>query len=173
MKRIMMGVVVFFCGSLLVLVLGFTGSQAKTVPPAVKVLSISAPAFEMPNESLGYINNGRIWLTKKGEYVRAPLILPNGSKITKVELVGKDAHASKDLILYVHAYNNTCTKSAPIAWVHSSGSDAAVRTFATTAISPATIDNLNNFYFLNLLIPEKGDSFFIVSGAKIYYTGTW
>jgi hypothetical protein len=85
-----MGVLV--CG--LLLILGSTGSQAKTVPPAVKVLSIPAPAFEMPNDSLGYINNGRVWLTEKGDYIRAPLILPNGSVITKVELVGKDAHAA-------------------------------------------------------------------------------
>jgi hypothetical protein len=173
MKRFFMGSGVFLLGFLLLVGMGFMWSQAKPVPPAVKVLSIPAPAFEMPREDVQYTNNGRVFLEKTAEYIRAPLVVPNGTVITKVELICKDAHATKAMKLWIHAYSNDGSKTFTMCLVESVGSAIGWRTFTTTAIKPSIIDNENNFYFLNLYIPEKGQAVFEFCGVKVYYTGTW
>jgi len=173
MRKYFVGSSILVFGFLMLVVMGLTGSQAKLPQPAVKVLSIPAPAFEMPDESTGYVNYGRLYLTKAAAYIRAPLVLPNGTKITKVELVCKDASASASMRLWVHVVSNDGSTSVPICLAESTGTGTGYRTFSTTTINPNVIDNAKNFYMLNVRIPTKGQATFELCGAKIYYTGTW
>jgi len=173
MKKYFVGSCILIFGFLMLVVMGLTGSQAKLPHPAVKVLSIPSPAFEMPREDVKYTNYGRIFLEATAEYIRAPLILPNGTKITKVELVCKDASASASMRLWIHATNNDGSKSSPICEVASTGTGIGYRTFSTTAINPSVIDNSVYFYVLNVRISEKGQAVFEFCGAKVYYEGSW
>jgi len=165
MKRILsvLGVVLIGCSLFASL---STPSYAK-----VKVLAISAVAFEMPDNNTKYTNNGTLTITDTySKYVRAPLILPNGTRITRVELICKDNSASSNVKLWLHVISNDNLTSFTLCSIESSGQSNNFRTFTTTTINPKKIDNMNYNYFLNLLLHPNNESLLAV---KIYYKGKW
>lgn len=174
MKKICsFSVVVLFMFFLLALIQrpGLAGKAGEAT--AVKVLSISAPAFEMPGEMVAYTNNGRLWLNSEAAYVRAPLILPHKTRITKVQLVCKDNNTTGNIRMWLHVFSNDLSESFTMCLVQSEDAADGFRVFTTTDIKPNKIDNIKYNYFLNLrLLGSSEDGYEFVS-AKIWYKGSW
>lgn len=150
---------------------GFAGKAGETA--AVKVLSIPAPAFEMPGEMVAYTNNGRLWLNSGAEYVRAPLILPHKTRIKKVQLVCKDNNPIGDLRLWLHVLSNDLSESFTMCLVESEDAAEGFRVFTTTDIKPNKIDNVKYNYFLNLRLLGSDEDGYAFIAAKIWYKGSW
>jgi len=168
---IILGVVLFgFC---LLVFLGISTSKAQIYDTAVtKVLSIPSPAFEMPTELITYKNDGVLSLTDEAKYVRAPLILPNKTRIQKVQICCKDNNASGNIRMWIHVLSNDKSESFTLCYVESTGQSNTFRTFTTTTISPNKINNVNYNYFLNLHMGTKTDGCEFLA-AKIWYKGRW
>ena len=165
------GILVCFC---MLVFFGISGSNAQedALSAAPKVLSIPGPAFEMPTSNTQYENWGVLHLIKGYGYVRAPLVLPNATKITKVGLICKDNSSSLNIRMWIHVFSNDLKKSFTIAYVESQGAENTFRTFTTATINPNVVDNLKYFYFLNVSLPGSGSDYEL-AGAKVWYTGTW
>ena len=117
-------------------VMGAPRSETReTRHPAVKVLCIPAPAFEMQTNDVKYTNTGVLSLNDGWGYVRAPLILPNNTKIKKVEMVCKD-NGSLNLRMWIHTISNDLSQNFTLCEVDSSGASSTYETFSTTVISP-------------------------------------
>jgi len=151
--------------------MGFSGNAGETA--AVKVLSIPAPAFEMPEEMVAYTNNGRLWLNSGPAYVRAPLILPHKTRIKKVQLVCKDNNSSGDIRLWLHVFSNDLSESFTMCLVESKNAVDGYRVFTTTDIKPNKINNIKYNYFLNLRLLGSSDDGYEFVSAKIWYKGSW
>jgi len=149
----------------------FTGNVKDTA--AVKVLSIPAPAFEMPGEMVAYTNNGRLWLNSGAGYVRAPLILPHKTRIKKVQLVCKDNNSSGNIRLWLHVFSNNLSESFTLCLVQSEDAADEYRVFTTTDINPNKIDNVKYNYFLNLHLPGSNEDGYEFISVKIWYKGIW
>ena len=174
MKKFIIASGLILFGFCLLVFLGISTSKAAQKDGgAVKVLSIPSPAFEMPKESLKYVNNGTVYLTEGSEYIRAPLILPNKTKILKVELMCLDNNATKNVRLWIHVINNDNSISTTICNVESTGTGSTYRTFTTTAITPNRLDNTSNFYLINLHLPGTDADNIRLLGVKIWYKGKW
>ncbi len=140
---------------------------------AQKVLSIPAPAFEMPNELASYDNNGVLSLNMEPQYIRAPLILPNGTRIKKLQIVCKDNNTEGSIRMWLHVLSNDLSESFTLGVAESEGAEDTYRVFSTTNITPNKINNVNYNYFLNLRLPgTKADGYEFVA-AKVWYKGKW
>lgn len=174
MKKTFSFFTVVLCMSFLLVLIqrpGFAGKAGETA--AVKVLSIPAPAFEMPGEMVAYTNNGRLWLNSGAEYVRAPLILPHKTRIKKVQLVCKDNNPTGELRLWLHVLSNDLSESFTMCLVESKDAEEGYRVFTTTDIKPNKIDNVNYNYFLNLRLLGSSDDGYEFVSVKIWYKGSW
>jgi hypothetical protein len=174
MKNICRYFYAVLCMSFLVLLFhnqGFAGKAKETA--AIKVLSIPAPAFEMPGEMVAYTNNGRLWLNSGAAYVRAPLILPNKTRIKKVQLVCKDNNPTGDLRLWLHVLSNDLSESFTMCLVESEDAAEGYRIFTTTDIKPNKIDNVKYNYFLNLRLLGSDEDGYAFIAAKVWYKGSW
>jgi len=163
---------VFVC--VLFTMLGTPSLTEETMDIAtIKVLSIPAPAFELPNELASYENNGVLSLNVEPQYIRAPLILPNGTRINKVQLVCKDNNADGSIRLWLHVFSNDLSESFTLGVAESEGVEDTYRVFSTTAITPNKINNVDYNYFLNLRLPGAKEEGYEFVAAKIWYKGKW
>ena len=167
-----LGIMIFF---LVIVFLFQTPVLTENVGAAagIKVLSIPAPAFEMPGEQVTYGNNGSLWLNEKAEYVRAPLILPHKTRIKKIQLICKDNHVENNVRMWVHVLSNDMSESFTLCLVRSDSASDDFRIFTTTDISPNKIDNVKYNYFLNLHIPGTKEDGLVFLAAKVWYKGSW
>ncbi len=140
---------------------------------SVKVLSIPAPAFELPNELASYNNNGVLSLNVEPQYIRAPLILPNGTRLKKIQLVCKDNNTEGSIRMWLHVLSNDLSESFTLCVVESEGAEDTYRVFSTTDITPNKINNVNYNYFLNLRLPGTQTEGYEFVAAKVWYKGKW
>lgn len=144
------------------------GAQAK--PKKAKVMNVPAASFVMETNTVGYFNSGgTLYITSGGpQYLRAPISLPSGVKVTKIVLVCRDNDAVWDIRCWLHRMSNDFTTNGPIAEVASSSASASWRSF--TASTSLTLDTANYLYILNIRMNEAADGSSALSHVKIYYT---
>lgn len=159
-----------------VIVLFVSALQDRDVDPTAKVKVVNVPAcdFMVPNNDVGFHCLGhQLFITDGGgQYVRAPLVMPNNSKITKLVLVCKDNDASTDITCWLHRSSNNFSVNAAVASVKSSGASTAWKTFSAN-VSGVTLDNAQYLYVLNVYLPESVDLTTGISHVKVYYSGKW
>jgi hypothetical protein len=172
MKKLFSYFCLTFFGLFLLAFLSNTGTTKEPADTATKVLSIPGPAFEMPKETQKYTNNGVVNLITSGEYVRAPLTLPNKTRLKRLSLVCKDNSSSLSVTMWIHVFSHDLTESFTLCSVSSKGAQNTFRTFSTTNISPNKIDNTKYFYFLNVSLGTKVQGHEL-AGATLHYQGKW
>lgn len=154
---------------------GVSATQDVLPAKVTKVINIPACAFLPPDIDTDYYADGARFYIRGGgaKYIRAPLILPNGAKITKVVLVCKDDDPQGDVRLWVHRVSNDQTESQAIGNVASSGASEEWRTFETTSFEDDTVDNINYCTFINVRLLESPDQLLVLGHVKVYYKGKW
>jgi hypothetical protein len=142
---------------------------------STRYLSVHAAAFNAQNDDWdhyvydGYICQG---VTNDLRYYRAPLFLPHGATVTRMDVYYYDSNpdSGQDLAVWINRVNHSGGYGA-IAGCSSSGSASFWRTCTDTSISPNNIDNYNYSYQLTLLLEDDctGSYQHRLSSVRIQY----
>jgi len=120
--------------------------------------------------SYTYTNSGNILYaaTGGGSIFVAPVFLPHGATVTRLDFYYKD-NSANDLTLYLNVTARTDSGTS-MASITSSGQSSQYTSSSTTTINVSTVDNLSYNYYLSLSFPGNDSSNLIYSGALIRYS---
>jgi len=133
-------------------------------------ITIPAAAFTPELASYTYTNSGNILYaaTGGGSIFVAPVFLPHGATVTRLDFYYKD-NSANDLTLYLNVTARTDSGTS-MASITSSGQSSQYTSSSTTTINVSTVDNLSYNYYLSLSFPGNDSSNLIYSGALIRYS---
>ncbi len=148
-------------------VLAWTALSQEAHPAAANsCLSIPACSFQLSEPSDFWLYH-HLHNEQGSNTWWAPVNLPGGSKIKKIILICKDENASKDITLKMFFRNRT-PSSVQIAALSSSGSVSGWQTFSTTAISPRTVNNFKNCYYISVFLPGTDPDYYLSHVYVLY-----
>jgi len=165
--------------SMFFVALAFSGTAPK--PKPTYYLNIPPAAFTGMNEGSNeasylqegwgiYVNTPSTWVD-----LTSPVYLPQGATVTGLQILLYDNDNSYDTEFTVslyssNIYSKTFSALATI-WTSTTGSIDHILSFNDTSINDATIDNVNNFYFISLVYnPHYYSGYEYFYGCRIAYT---
>ena len=95
----------------------------------------------------------------------APVGLPNGAQVNKVEMTAGDNNGSKNVLLQLWRQSKDTGDSDLMANLESSGMSTTVRQFSTTTITDETVSYPIYSYFLYIILSPDHS----VSSVRIWY----
>lgn len=127
-------------------------SATDTYGSAVTEISLSAFAFQPLNSAVTYAfvtgPHGIFRTNATGDdFFVAPITLPAGAAVVRLELQGCDSAAAGDINVHFRRQPRTTFTAVTIASV-TSVTQALCTTYSTTLPTPHTVDNANNTYFI-------------------------
>jgi hypothetical protein len=90
-----------------------------------------------------------------------PINLPNGARINQIVYAYIDNNAASDISLILGYNDHTSLGGSAMTWVSSTGASSEIRYTAVTAIAPNIIDNENNNYYVEIMLPPGESTIFV------------
>lgn len=134
---------------------------------------VSVPAFAFVPQgtpAITYTTSGAITApASTGVTLNAPLFLPHGAVIRRVEMHVVD-NDSNDMFGSIRAYSKTASSQLFAISINSSGASSAVRTFSSSTLS-AVVNNATEMYVLRAnWIATTTPANLAFRGMTVYYT---
>ncbi|NLC14562.1 MAG: hypothetical protein GX768_11040 [Chloroflexi bacterium] len=96
--------------------------------------------------------------------------LPHGAQITKVVLYYFDNSPTDNILFYFYATNLDTSEIFGLTTFGSTGADANNRVRTSTTITPDTIDNQSNAYWIYVTVPGSQYANLKIRGVRIDYS---
>ncbi len=100
----------------------------------------------------------------------AAVNLPHGAKITKVVVYYYDNSSTQDLWVALATINLDTSVQSTMAFLSTAGADINKRVMEDTTITPDTVDNQSNAYWIEVYIPGNQSTNLIFRGVRIDYS---
>lgn len=147
--------------------------------PKTQIVSVNGAAFAisaalstssivMGNTTYGYgvtLTGGTTGTTRR---LVAPVNLPDGAIVTKMDAVILDNSATYTQVVYLYRIDDS-PNNTPLATINTTNS-ATAQTLSTTTISNATINNANYSYYLVYQLQENAPTTMALYTVRITYT---
>ncbi len=103
-------------------------------------------------------------------FYEAPVNLPHGAKITKVVVYYIDNSTASNMWVWLAVVGMDTSSITQMASLTTTGANVTNRVVEDTTITPDTIDNQSNAYWIEVSIPGNQGANLVIRGIRIDYS---